>query len=396
MLLVAPFPASAGLRGGLLLLSAGALVALLIRTRTWTLIYLPSRMYMWAAALWIFSVALFSAVSPDPQTSLSGWRGNVLTPVLACVVFYLLTKDRRALIGFSAVLLIGLTALSAMVVQDPFGREDPFHTHTSLYGGVGRVSIWFATLAPLLPLVWFAPRRWRIVARAGCGVAVLAILVGTWYTGNRAAWVCYAAMLIVGAVAAFWSTEPRRISFRALIVLVSLLIISLAGFYASSIYRANLHTNNRDAPIEFLLKDNRAPIWRAAIQMIAEKPWTGHGYDLDSVGDNFTKRLSEPDLRDWIRHAHNVLLDYAIQMGVFAAAILAILFVTLFVEFWRLAASKRTERDQLARVAAICGMALVTGVFMRNMVDDFFSRHMVLLFGAVLGMLLGIANRGQR
>jgi O-antigen ligase len=394
MLLVAPFPASAGLRGGLLLLAAIALMVVAVRTRDGLAsTNLASKFCISAALAWIISVAIFSAVGPDLRVSLNAWRGDVLTPALACGVFYVLTTARRSLLGFSVALLIGVVVLSIMLVHDPFRPEDP--THTALYGGVGRVTMWFTTLAPLLPLVWLAPRRWRTVARVGCVVAVIAILVGTWHSGNRAAWISYAAMLLVGTLAVIWSARPRGISVRGLMVLIPLLIILGAGFYASSTYRANVHTANSETPVEFLLKDNRGGIWRTALEMIEEKPLLGHGYDLDLVGDDFTSRLSDSRLRGFIRHGHNVLLDYAIQMGVFAAAILALLFVALFREFWRLAGSQKNERDQLARIAAICGVALITGVLARNMVDDFFSRHMILLFGAMIGMLLGVANRSQ-
>jgi O-antigen ligase len=394
MLLVAPFPASAGLRGGLLLLAAIALMVALARASDGlTSINLPSKFCISAALAWIISVAIFSAFGPDPRMSLNAWRGDVLTPALACGVFYVLTTARRNLLGFSFALLIGVVVLSIMLVHDPFRPEDP--THTALYGGVGRVTMWFTTLAPLLPLAWLAPPRWRTVARVGCVVAVIAILIGTWYSGNRAAWISYAAMLMVGTLAAIWSAKPRGISMRALLMVIPLLAILGAGFYASSTYRANVHTNNSETPVEFLLKDNRGGIWRTALAMIEEKPLAGHGYDLDRVGDDFTNRLSDTRLRGFIRHGHNVLLDYAIQMGVFASAILALLFVTLFREFWRLAGSQKNERDQLARIAAICGVALITGVFARNMIDDFFSRHMILLFGAMIGMLLGVANRSQ-
>jgi O-antigen ligase len=395
MLLVAPFPASAGLRGGLLLLAAIALLVVFVRTRDGlTSINLPSKFCIGAALVWIISVAIFSAFGPDPRASLNAWRGDVLTPALACGVFYLLTTARRKLIGFSVALLIGVVVLSIMLVHDPFRPADP--THTALYGGVGRVTMWFTTLAPLLPLAWLAPRRWRTVARVGCVVAVIAILVGTWYSGNRATWISYAAMLLVGTLAAIWSAKPRGISVRGLLVLVLLLAILGAAFYASSTYRANVHTANSETPVEFLLKDNRGGIWRTALEMIEEKPWLGHGYDLDRVGDDFTSRLSDTRLQGFIRHGHNVLLDYAIQMGMIAAAILALLFAALFREFWRLAGSQKNERDQFARIAAICGVALITGVLARNMVDDFFSRHMILLFGAMIGMLLGVANRTKR
>jgi O-antigen ligase len=396
MLLVAPFPASAGLRGGLLLLAAIALIVALVRTRDgeWRApINLPSKLCVAASLAWIISVAIFSAFGPDPRTSLNAWRGDVLMPTLACGVFYWLTTTRRKLLGFSVALWIGVVVLSIMLVHDPFRPDDA--THTALYGGVGRVTMWFTTLVPLLPLAWLAPRRWRTVARVACVVAVIAILVGTWYSGNRAAWISYAAMLLIGTLAAIWSAKPRGISVRGLLLLIPLLAISGAGFYASSTYRANVHTANSETPVEFLLKDNRGGIWRTALEMIKEKPLAGHGYDLDRVGDDFTSRLSDTRLRGFIRHGHNVLLDYAIQMGVFAAAILALLFAALFREFWCLAGSQKNERDQLARIAAICGVALITGVFARNMIDDFFSRHMILLFGAMIGILLGVATRSQ-
>jgi O-antigen ligase len=393
MLLVAPFPSSAGLRGALLLLSAAGLIFVFVRNRGNSSPKLPSRLLMASALAWMVTVALFSAFGPDPRASLSAWRGAVLSPALAGGVFYLLATTRRDLLKFSFALFIGVVVLSIMLVHDPFRPEDP--THTALYGGVGRVTMWFTTLAPLLPLAWLAPRRWRHVARLGCVMAVVAILVGTWFSGNRAAWISYAAMLTVGTLAAIWSAKPRGISLRALLMVVPLLAILGAGFYASSTYRANVHTNNSETPVEFLLKDNRGGIWRTALEMIEEKPLAGHGYDLDRVGDDFTSRLSDTRLRGFIRHGHNVLLDYAIQMGVFAAAILALLFVALFREFWRLAGAQKNERDQLARIAAICGVALITGVFARNMIDDFFSRHMILLFGAMIGILLGLANRSQ-
>lgn len=394
MLLVAPFPSSAGLRGVLLLLSAAGLIFVLQRNHA-THSRLPvSRFLVFSVLAWIFVVALFSVLGPDPRASLSAWRGAVLSPALACGVFYLLTKTRQDVLGFSLVLLIGVVALAIMLIHDPFRPEDP--THSALYGGVGRVTMWFTTLSPLLPLAWLAPRRWRLAARVGCVLAVLAILVGTWFSGNRAAWISYAAMLTVGTLAAIWSASPRGISLRALLMVVPLLAILGVGFYASSTYRANVHTNNSETPVEFLLKDNRGGIWRTAIEMIEEKPLAGHGYDLDQVGDDFTNRLTDTRLHGFIRHGHNVLLDYAIQMGVFAALVLALLFAALFREFWRLAGSHKSERDQLAHVAAICGVALITGVFARNMIDDFFSRHMILLFGAMIGILLGVANRGQR
>jgi O-antigen ligase len=83
-----------------------------------------------------------------------------------------------------------------------------------------------------------------------------------------------------------------------------------------------------------------------------------------------------------------MVLNYAMQMGVFAAAVLVLLFVALWWPFARLTAS-----TEIAALAGVCGLMLVTGFFLRNMVDDFFMRHNVLLFAAVVGMFLGVGLR---
>ena len=41
----------------------------------------------------------------------------------------------------------------------------------------------------------------------------------------------------------------------------------------------------------------------------------------------------------------------------------------------------------------VCGIALVLGVFLRNMVNDMFVRDQALLFWALNGMLLGLGCR---
>ena len=44
----------------------------------------------------------------------------------------------------------------------------------------------------------------------------------------------------------------------------------------------------------------------------------------------------------------------------------------------------------------VCGIALVLGVFLRNMVNDMFVRDQALLFWALNGMLLGLGCRQSR
>jgi O-antigen ligase len=400
MLFVAPFPASAGLRGALLLMAA---VMLLIawQKRRARLGNHPinvaedmpplSRTLLVVAALWAGSVGLFALLGPDPQTSLSGWRGDVLTPLLASVVFYVLIRRVTSVLACGAVLLAGLVVLVLLLGNDPFRPLEP--DHAPLYGGVGRVSAWFVALVPLAMLAWFAPLRERRGVRVTSALAGIVLLIGAWLTENRMIWICYSVMLLTGALVALATSADARRSWRRWLMAFLLLLPIGVGFAVSIKARADLQLGPRDTPIEFLIKDVRGIIWRESLNMIAERPWRGHGYDLDSVGDAFVARMNDPRLKGWIRHPHNAFLHYALQIGVVGAAILLAVFVALFAEFVRLARHAARAARPFAHAAACCGAALVVGVFLRNMVDDFLSRHMVLLFGAVAGMLLGLAAR---
>ena len=137
----------------------------------------------------------------------------------------------------------------------------------------------------------------------------------------------------------------------------------------------------------FLLHDNRAPILTVALDMIGERPLLGRGYYNPEIGTIFAARFETPWLRNYVHHPHNVVLNYALQMGVTGALVILFLFAALAWTFLR-----RLPLNGLARLAGLCGLALVVGVFLRNMTDDFFSRHTVQFFGAAAGMLLGLAT----
>lgn len=393
MLLVAPFPASAGLRGAMLLLAAVALVIVAWRARGVRAIAWPSRGLIAVAVLWMLYVALMSATGPDPQNSLQSWRGDVLVPVVACAVFYALSQRPRNVWWFAAVLLIGLVVLTVMLIRDPARPNDL--THHPLYGGIGWLSAWYVTLAPMGALLWLLPSQWRWTARAASVIAVIALFAGAWLTENRAIWLCYAAMLVTGTLTAVFGMPNAVRRWRAFAMVGALLAVIAIGFAASVTSRAEAQVGVREAPMVFLAKDVRSYIWGEAVTMIRERPWSGHGYDLDSMRQEFLQRMKDPRVAGWIDHPHNILLDNALQIGVIGGLLILVVFVALLAEFLRLAWAARASGSGHMAVAAGCGVALVVGVFLRNMVDDLFSRHMVLLFGAMAGLLLGLATSTQ-
>jgi O-antigen ligase len=395
-LLVAPFRMSAGLRASMLVLAAIAVVIAYVRSGNARHLRVSSSLVVTATLIWITYVGIWVVFSPNWLHSLESWRGDVLTPVLAAWLFYVLTRTTADTARFSAVLLIGLVVLAAMVVLDPFQPQNL--EHQPQYGTVGLVSTWFITLAPLVPLAWIAPEPWRAAARWLSGIAVIALLTGAWFSGNRMVWICFAVMLLLGAAITVFAsrrfavTAPRKNYFPRIVIAMAALGIFTAGFTASSIYRTEIHMGPNESPVEFMRHDNRKPIWREAFQMIGEKPFIGHGFHATELGDAFSARFTDPWFRQWVRQAHNFVLNYALQVGVIGAGVLVMLFGALAMAFLKLTVSA----SPVARLAATCGVALVAGVFLRNMVDDFFNRHTILLFGALIGMLLGLATHQHR
>ncbi len=338
---------------------------------------------LFALALWASVVAVMSLLGPEPTVSLESWRGDVLTPILAGVLFFWLTRTPRALAIWLLILFFSLLVLTVMVVTDPFNAAMP--THAPRYVSVGWLSTWLVMLGALLPLVWMVkwphPRAAQVIGV----IALFAILLAAWFTASRMVWVCFAAMLLIYAALQF--NDPRH-QLRTVVTMVLTGLVAMAAlFYASSANRAALYPAAAADVTTFMLRDNRAIIWQEAIGLIAEKPIQGHGYALEAPRQALSARFTDPWFREVFKHAHNIVLNYAIQLGLIGALTLLVLFAVLARTFWTV----RSQSD-FARAAGVCGVMLVTGFFLRNMMDDFFSRHAALLLGALIGMLLAVTQ----
>ena len=382
---VAPFRASAGLRGAMLVLAGVAILFAYQRAGQIRQLLPPYKFLAVAAGAWILSASLWSFLSPSPLESLSVMKRDVLTPILASLVFYALTRTRADMMRWLSVLTAGLIVLTIMIIHEPFDPQVAMQE--SEYVTVGSITTWIVTLAPLLAVLLFASHPWRRRANILWAIALSCVLISAWLSGNRTVWVCFTGMLLV---AMMFATRAQLImhTHRAKVVgALGLLVVLVALLIAAMQFRAQTQAPAGTGPLTFLLQDNRAPILRVAFDMIGEHPWLGVGYANADLEQAFAARLETPWLKNYVQHAHNVVLDHMLQMGVTGAIMIIILFAALAWTF-----ITRIPLGGLARLAGLCGVALVTGVFLRNMTDDFFSRHSVQFFGAAVGMLLGLAT----
>ena len=369
----------------MLVLAGLAILFVYVRAGQFRQLLLPYRLLVVATGAWLIVATIWSFLSPSPLESLSAVKRDILTSMLAFMVFYALTRTRADMMRWISVLTGGLVILTVMIVREPF---DPQATlQESDYLTVGLLTTWIVTVAPLLSLSLFADRRWRSRALFLSVVSLLCLLVSAWLSGNRTVWICFAAMVVIATAFGRRSVHGTRLKWRSAAIVLVLLAVLASFMFAAMQFRARTQAPAGTGALAFLLNDNRAPILQVAFDMIGERPLAGRGYDNPEIGNIFAARFETPWLRNYVHQAHNIVLNYALQMGVTGAIVILGLFAALAWTFL-----KRLPTGGLARLAGLCGIALVTGVFFRNMTDDFFSRHTVQFFGAAAGMLLGLAT----
>jgi len=386
---IAPFRATAGARAALLAIAGLAVLSAYRRSGQMKFLLPPDGFLRLATALWLAAAIAWSFASPSWRNGLATVKGDILIPIVAFVVFYALTRTRADLVRWIHVMVAGLLVLTVMVIREPF--DPAAASQEPAYVNVGWLTTWLVTLAPTLVVPLFLPRHDRsrtIEATALVIVAFPCLLLSASLSGNRAVWACFATMVVVGTSIGLRGLRTSGERLR-MILIASMLLLVIGIFMADSMrFRVEASGSGNQGPITFMLSDNRAPIWREALGMIGERPLRGYGYANAEIGDAFSARFDDPLFRQVFRHAHNVVLDYTLQMGVIGGGVVVALFAALAWSFLR-----RARSHGLARLAGLCGIALVAGVFLRNMTDDFFSRHGILFFAAVAGMLMGLGTR---
>jgi O-antigen ligase len=185
------------------------------------------------------------------------------------------------------------------------------------------------------------------------------------------------ALMVMLLVAAALQLYRRKPGARQMMLFLAALaaVLVLAGIVVAFI------ADERNLT---LVQDLRPAIWKIAIRRIGEHPWTGTGYgrliDQDIYQDAFPNQ--------GISHPHNLFLGFAEEAGLFGALAIAIVFLALGREYWRL---YRSDVRALNHIG-IAGLAMLCGVLAKNMTDMFFVRESALLFWSLHGMLLGYAR----
>lgn len=333
--------------------------------------------------LWAGMALLSLTWAIDPGYSLGEIKNEIGYTMLAFLTFYSLTQGEREWKFLNRVLILSFLAISISGVLGYWLAHDKW-VMGGLHGGVGDYSTYLITILPFLLL---AAVKAPITKFSSNLVWLLLpiLLMGGYLSLNRAFWPALIVVSTVFGLLYFFRTNSPRINKRAMGIAILLGILAVTQFIAVVKHKAAPTGTDAEILAKAMQEDPRIPLWEFAIENIRERPLTGAGFGRGVMRKTFTSHFNNGQL--W--HAHNMFLNYTVQMGAGGLLVVTVLFCAIGREFWMLYRAK----DPDVSLIGITGLALLSGIIIKNMTDDFFVRHHALLFWALVGMLLGYGRR---
>lgn len=347
---------------------------------------------LWAA--WTFAAVLWSAY---PRVSLHAWLDEVLYPLLVFWGFWLFASrvERGRYVAFSCLAAcVALALISAFY----WGRLQPPTPETfpmRFYPRVGHTSTLALFAIPVFTgLIARGRTRWFGVA----GV-LLSLFVGL-ASLNRFFWPAVVVTLCVSLLP-FCHRRPRRalalVAVLFVVACAALLFFSRfasAGAPAPAPGRQPIAVVLSEVPqrlLDFDRKmstDTRPMLWAFYGKQALRHAWLGVGFGKPVPG-----MVLRPDMPPSLieaeplapTHAHDMLLNTWLQTGLPGVVLQIVLLASLAGRYWKL----RRVDEWLAAA----GLALVVGMVVKNIMDDFMWKTTMLAFWAFAGLLLGAGAR---
>lgn len=343
--------------------------------------HLPATSAWLAWTLWACASA-FWAISPVLAFKLA-----LLDTVVAAMLFFVAYQLAIAAPGRAwamirvaaplAALLLALTCMAPLHVG-PLAQSGWLGR---LYPGPGVVS----TMAILLmPVLWLSWRHTGSYLALISGVLML-VAVGV-ASDNRMFWVVLPVVLAICMLGGI-AKRPSRLSVG---VLAGVLIVAcLSGLLYTSKARFGAARGEGVAAtaVDRLANDPRLAGWSVWFAHAGLHPWKGYGYGkrelIQTVPNDQQQVLRHID-DNILAHGHNLFLNLLLQTGVVGLLLWLGVIARLASQYgYGISAPGR-------RLYATVGLAMIAGLILKNMTDDFVDGRVLYLFWFWSGMILGL------
>ncbi len=334
----------------------------------------PPCLLVWM--LWL-AVALISlTTATDGGYSIGEIKTEIAYGMIAFFSFYVLTRQWQYYVTLTSVTLIGFWILGSAALYDYHAKGN--WQIEDFYGGVGDFSSYLVTLLPLLLLLAYRQQKSHPALTLSLSIfSCILFLLVAYSTLNLMIWFSLVLQLLTLLLLAVQGRPKLIISIIVIGLALSLVI-------AVGMQKARIGELTPQGVASLFTKDPRIQHWRRVTDIIGQQPFRGDGFGRAAL----TKAHPEIRMNKELWHSHNIFLDATVQMGLQGALVLALLFGCLGWHFNRL----RREPDPDLQAIGILGLVLLVGVLSKNMTDNFFYRHLSLMFWSEIGLLLGLAR----
>ncbi len=267
----------------------------------------------------------------------------------------------------------------------------------AVYNAVG-----YGDLTALLAvLVLFSTRwsltRWPSAERILKWVIAMLALVGFILTQTRSGWVAAPVFAVIGVVLFFPSRKPVRIVLSALVVLAVLASVFLAvpilRDRAVLAYDEMVSCSGVGATQDTSICI-RLQLWRASLDMLAERPLAGNGnrhvFNDYLQSESLPKGLVSPYVAQGWGEPHNDLLLALASYGVPGGIALLLIYLAPAWLFMRRLSFRNSEA---ARTAAAMGLAVCLGFLIFGLTETMFrSMRTVSFYVVCIALFMALSD----
>ncbi len=236
--------------------------------------------------------------------------------------------------------------------------------------------------------------------------AMLVLLATVIFTRSRAGWIGLSVALIAWAFLAAWSHGSRRLrlALGTAAGLSAVAVVAAAVMVGPSLVARVAETGQgspgMDAVMQQLSLDARVEIWSRAVYALQDFPFTGVGLGTFRRVVNLLYPLFLVPPDSDIAHAHNLLLQVGVDLGLGGLVGYVALMLAAAVTAWRAARSS----DRFAGSAALGLLAGMIGLHVYGLADTLaLGSKPGLLFWLALGLMValpqvdaGLTRAGER
>ena len=351
---------------------------------------------------WLAFAAASIGWSALPEASFQSFRSDQLYPFVIFLVSFVLVEvlgGRLAFaLGATAGTLLCVATMSAAVIlgTDPDAAPQP--------GVLG----WLAWKAGAAPdsntyIAFIAVPLYRIVVRSRAGwrrgVAALcvAVFAALGFLSESRTLIATLFVSLIGFLMAFGILRGT-LRWKSVIgiALAGLIVSALCIEIISRVRLPEARLATRSVALEMIASDSRPAIWAAYFEYVRKQPWFGVGLGRTVPPRAFhledDAALLKIDAQAGA-HAHNLLLDLVLEVGVVGLA----LWLWLHYEIVRLAWQRARLGGDREKAWAAAVVALVLALLTKNSTNDLAVYGNAILFWALMGGALGLIwRRGER